>query len=139
VVACNAIEGIHHVFGAVYLPGAIRCWAEHLRWTVSILPSMFGQFGLARYFFREVQTIGVVEYDTIEGIHPVFGAVYVPGAIWCSVEHQIDHINPAINVQPNWVEWKGFEEVQTIGAVIYDAIEGIQDHTSQCILGELLP
>jgi hypothetical protein len=27
---------------------------------------MFGQFGLARYFFREVQTIGVVEYDTRE-------------------------------------------------------------------------
>ncbi|KAJ7867928.1 hypothetical protein B0H14DRAFT_2572653 [Mycena olivaceomarginata] len=34
-----------------------------------------------------------------KGTYTVFGTVHVAGAIWCWVEHQIGHINCAINVR----------------------------------------
>jgi hypothetical protein len=35
--------------------------------------------------FRDSQTIIVVEYYAIEGIHTIFGGLHVAGAIWCWV------------------------------------------------------
>jgi hypothetical protein len=74
----------------------------------------------------------VVEYEAIQGIHLIFRALYMPGAIWCWVEHQTGHINPTIDAQSIRVHWISFGEAQTIGIVDYDDIEGI--HTAFAVL-----
>jgi hypothetical protein len=98
VVYYDAIEGIYYVFGTAQVAGAIWCWVEH---QIGHIKSAVGVrwIWVSKISLEQSPTIIVVYYDAIEGIYNVFSTVYVAEAIWCWVEHQIGHINSAINVR----------------------------------------
>ncbi|KAJ7882961.1 hypothetical protein B0H14DRAFT_2565044 [Mycena olivaceomarginata] len=116
--------GIHTVFGGVHVAGAIWFWVKHqiglIKHTINVR-----SIWVHCISFGDPQTIIVVDYDAIEGIHTIFGGLHVAGAIWFWVKHQIGLIKHTINVRSIWVHWISFGDPQTIIVVDYDAIEGI--------------
>jgi hypothetical protein len=94
----DAIEGINTVFGGLHVAGAIGYWVKHQVGHINCAINV-RSIRVSQISFRDAQTIIMIDYDAIEGIHTLFGTVHVAGAIWCWVKHQIGHINCAINVR----------------------------------------